>query len=141
MKKIHSLSIFNANEIKANGVSSARDQYVNVQTKNVIHTFLSAHLSLHSIEDIVEKLATESDMPLHVGSRTKSIDSIMDRITSALAEYGISKYTADTKKELISEWLEYHIDNISAMDLSTIVESAILDCASADHWYTFEKEW
>lgn len=133
--------MFNVNEIKANGVSSARDQYVNAQTKNVIHSFLSAHLALHSIHDIVEKLATESNVPLHIGSRTKSIDSIMDRITSSLAEYGLSKYTDGPKEELISEWLEYHIDNISAKDLTIIIESAILDCASADHWYTFEKEW
>jgi hypothetical protein len=38
-------------------------------------------------------------------------------------------------------WMNAQINNMTAKDIITVLESALMDCATADHWYTFEKEY
>lgn len=53
----------------------------------------------------------------HLGYRFRSINRIIDRI--------LSKTTIEDMLARKSEW----------------IQAALTDCASADHWYTYEKDW
>lgn len=132
---------FDVTKIKSNGITYTQDTYVNQETSNYIKTYLQTYLMLNSVEDIVPRLNKENPdygFGLHVGTRVKDTNTIMNRIVSAISEYASPKFEESI---LTQSWVSAQIQLCTAKELTTIIESAILDCAAADHWYTFEKEW
>jgi len=133
---------FIPSEIKVNGTASDRNEYVNVNTQSFIKTYLNTHLMLTPVELILEELIDSGfSEPVYIGERTKNVDTIMDRITSALSEYGQSQFEYGTEPILIASWIEANVSKMFAKELINLIETAIIDCATADHWYTFEKEY
>jgi hypothetical protein len=42
---------------------------------------------------------------------------------------------------LIEGIIESWFDSLSASEIDILIQEGLRCCASADHWYTFEKEW
>jgi len=63
------------------------------------------------------EINTPTDDDYHFGRRFNCVENIIDRITSAT-----------TEEDFVENSWEW-------------IWAALKDCASADHWYTFEKEW
>jgi hypothetical protein len=132
---------FISSEIKVNGTVSDRNDYVNENTRNLIKTYLKTHLMLTPVSVIVEELIDSGfEDPVYIGPRTSDVDSILNRITSGLSKYGQSKFEYGTEPILIASWIEANVSMMTARKLINLIEIAILDCATTDYWYAFEKD-
>ena len=130
---------FDVTQIKSNGIR--HNNSVDQETKSFIKTFLKTYLMLNPVEDVVSRLDRENPdygFGLHVGTRVKDTDTIMNRIVSAISEYASPKFEESI---LTQSWVNAQIQLCTAKEITMIIESAILDCAAADHLYTFEKDW
>lgn len=126
---------FNAKEVKCNGISSAL-VLINQENSQVIETYISTYRNLADFRKIVEGFGEDWSF---YGRRCRENSTIAARITSGLANHALSLFNNNT--ELATEWVNFALRNISAKDLNVLVVEALRDCASADYWYTFEKEW
>jgi len=85
----------------------------------------------------------------HAGSRFTSDENVTNRICSGLYEAAIHEVTGKHWPYRASEGefvqtvliIENFIENISGKDMDALILEGMRDCASADHWYTFEKQW
>jgi hypothetical protein len=85
----------------------------------------------------------------HAGSRYSSDENVTNRICSGLYEAAIHEVTGKhwpyhaSEGEFVQTVLtiENFIENISGKDMDALILEGMRDCASADHWYTFEKQW
>lgn len=77
--------------------------------------------TIDQARELFKHLHASGEIPgeYHYGSRFNNTDSVIFRIESAL----------ETVEEL---------DQLGLMNWAL---DALRDCASADHWYTFEKDW
>lgn len=134
----------NAESIKCNGLTGG---YGNA-TLNVQSTIQTA-VSLFRMrqDDILEMLPHGQ---YHAGSRFKSDEDVTNRICSGLYEAAIQEVTGKSwpahnatpeQFVLIVRLIEVFIEQISGKDMDTIILEGMRDCAGADHWYTFEKQW
>lgn len=74
----------------------------------------------------------------YAGHRFNSNEDLMYRLVSGLANYVYPKFD---NEELAEMYLGAQLNMLSYEDKQTLVVDAARDCASADHWYTFEKQW
>jgi len=130
--------------IKSNGIS------YNKPAKNVaggiITTAISLYRMRHSEEEIFD-MFPEGDY--HSGSRFNDNETVCTRICSALTTaarisvFG-NEMVADMEDigELLLEGvIKSFVDSLSGSEMDIIILDGMRDCASADHWYTFEKDW
>jgi len=61
----------------------------------------------------------------YASSRFLSNDTVFIRIISGLRNANF----------------EPHVDSLTMEEIEHLINKALKDCASADHWYAFEKEW
>jgi hypothetical protein len=126
---------FNAKEVKCNGISSSL-VLIDQENRQVIETYISTYRIAADFRKIVESFGEDWSF---YGRRCKEDSTILSRITSGLANYALSLFNNDTV--LAEQWVNFALRNISAKDLNILIVEALRDCASADYWYTFEKEW
>ena len=43
--------------------------------------------------------------------------------------------------EISEMWINAQVDMMSAKDIITILEKALIDCATADYYYNYEKSF
>lgn len=128
--------------IKSNGIS-------NTTPAKKIMAQLSVHVSLYrmrfSNDEIISKFPEDSNY--HIGDRYESNSKVAVRIASAIVTSAISEYKLPQSLDIpnneimlegiITAWFE----SLSASEIDILILDGLRDCASADHWYTFEKEW
>ena len=135
--------------IKSNGISH------HAPIKQVVGATLSTAVSLykmrHTTTEIFSKFPKGDNY--HAGRRFNNNDDVVIRICSALSEAARKEYldnkTSLSRHNYISESDELllqgiinsFIDSLSGREMDMIILDGLRDCASADHWYTFEKEW
>lgn len=135
---------FNASEVVCNGIMVGCDSLLNEDNRSTLTTFLKTHFMMAPQEVILQELQDSGilDQDWIVGRRASDIDSIITRMVSGLVEYGHTKFAEFTgTRELTEMWINAQIKIMSAKDIITVMESALMDCASADHWYKYEKQW
>lgn len=132
---------FNASEVVCNGIMVGCDSLLNEDNKSTLTTFLKTHFMMAPQEVILQELQDSGvlDQDWIVGRRASDIDSIITRMISGLLEYALPNF--DDSWELAGMWINAQIEMMSAKDIITVMESALMDCASADHWYKYEKQW
>jgi hypothetical protein len=130
--------------IKSNGIS------YNEPAKNVaggiITTAISLYRMRHSKEEIFD-MFTEGDY--HSGRRFNDDETVATRIYSALTREAIDTYfdkritinLMEHEALLMEGVIKSFVDSLSGREMDIIILDAMRDCASADHWYTFEKDW
>lgn len=93
----------------------------------------------NSSDTIIEKLIQRNPKyDYHKGSRFYNNESIAIRICSGLVELALK---FPNPNNTIEETIESFVYSLHGSLLDQIILEGIRDCASADHWYTFEKEW
>lgn len=132
-----SVSRINVESLKANGISSNRT-IIDTRNTNRIHTFVALLNDREPVENKINLLIESGRQDLYYGSRCKDISAIVDRITSMLAMHAASQFSSI---ELAEMWINAQIEQLNGRELATLANKAIEECASADHWYTFEKQW
>jgi len=74
----------------------------------------------------------------HSGRRYNSVEDNAYRLVTGIARQ-VSSYLNDDL--LIEMHVGAILDNLTIDEKVYMVLDALRDCASADHWYTFEKDW
>lgn len=126
-------------DIKCNGVGMTAPSK---GIKPFITIATSIFRMRHTNSEIFEKFPEGEDY--YEGVRFKSNDAVADRLCSAITECAIMEYYGDGKEidmPVLEEIIHVFADSLSGADMDTLIIDAMRDCASADHWYTFEKEW
>ena len=86
------------------------------------------------------KQASEVDTytEYYAGRRYNGVEDNAYRLTTGIARQ-VSSYMKDDK--LIEMHVGAILNNLTIDEKVYMVLDALRDCASADHWYTFEKDW
>ena len=128
---------FNVNEVRCNGVGGSGYQAV-LKHKDAIQEICQDVRDLIGIEKLWELATAEHDVDYHQGTRFNSVEDNTYRLVTGIANH-VSEYIPT------SELIEMHVGAILPMltmeEKVTLVADACRDCAGADHWYTFEKDW
>lgn len=128
---------FNYKKIKCNGVGGYGYQAV-LKHKDAILEICQDVRDLIGIEKLWELATVDPNVDYHQGTRFNSVEDNAYRLIT-----GIAKHTAEYIPN--SELIEMHVGAILPMltmeEKVILVADACRDCASADHWYTFEKDW
>lgn len=139
---------FKASEVKCNGLIGGCGTVLTEENKSKLKVFLNTHFMMVDKETILQELEDSNliDGRWIIGSRASDTDNIIDRMVSGLMSYGLLKFgqnggTYKAHRELSEMWINAQINTMTAKDIITIMEKALVDCAEADHWYTYEKEW
>lgn len=121
---------------KCNGVGNT------TPAKNVkpfIQTAVSLYRLRNSSKEILEKIKQINPKDdYYPGPRFSDDESVTTRICSGLVELASNNVGS---KNSIQEDVESFVYLLSASDLDQIIIEGFRESASADHWYTFEKEW
>jgi len=128
---------FNVNEIKCNGWSSTSSM-IGPNSRATIETYISVYRTMENFEDIVSEIAKNTH-DVYYGSRCSNNNDIAGRIYSALSEYALNKW--ENVEALAELWINAQVQMLSGAAMSTLIKEALRDCAGADHWYAFEKDW
>ena len=129
--------------IKSNGIS------YNKPAKNVaegiILTAISLYRMRHTEKEIFDMFP---EGEYHSGTRFNDNKAVCTRICSALTTAArISLFGTqlvvdmDEKIPLFEGVIKSFVDSLSGKEMDIIILDGMKDCASADHWYTFEKDW
>ena len=132
--------------IKSNGVSYNKPAH-NV-AGDIIKIAVSLFRMRHTEKEIFDMLKDNSDY--HPGRRFNDDDTITTRICSAITRAAIDLHFPysdvqgglDSNEELLLEGvIKSFVDSLSGSEMDIIILDGMRDCASSDHWYTFEKDW
>ena len=129
---------FNASEVICNGVGGngySAAYSLKEQIKEIIVN-VREELGTEAIYDTI--VAQNPNEDFYAGRRFNDADSVVSRLVSGLGNWAWKNFESD---ELVEMRILNILETISKDDAKTIVIEAHRDCAGADHWYTFEKEW
>lgn len=139
---------FNASEVICNGMIGGVRDSITVSNNARLTTFLNTHFMMVDKKALLQELEDSNriNMNWEVGSRTQNTQTIIDRMVSGLISYGLKKFGANggsykAQREMAEMWVNSQIKMMTAKDIITIMEAAIIDCATADYHYAYEKMW
>lgn len=139
---------FKAEDIKCNGNIGGCTSVLSAGNRSLLSAFIKTHFMQADQGTILQELEDSGILTDNwiVGNRAGSIEEIINRMSSGLVSYGIYKFaqnggTYKAHRELSEMWVNAQVKMMTAKDIITIMESALMDCATADYWYTYEKEW
>lgn len=133
MKKIE------ASTVKANGISSFNSWPQVSKIKPILETAISVYRLRNTNEDIFREIATISpNGDFYAGIRFSDNESVVSRCVSALNE---SAFKLTDNVEEAHQLIYDFINNINGKDMDIIILDSLMDCAGADHWYKYEKQW
>lgn len=132
-------------DIECNGVSW------NSPAKTAIGQELLTLIKLfrmrHSKQEIFDKFP-EDNWGYYAGSRTNDDESILYRCCSAITTAARNNKTwnpkgmsEDAQEALLTGVIGGWWKTLSAKDIDYIIQDAFRDCASADYWYRYEKDY
>jgi len=126
-------------DIKCNGIGM-------MSPANNVRPFITTAISLfrmrNSTDKIMEMLPGNDDY--YPGNRFSDNERVADRLCSAITEATINEYHGDGKafdSYVLEGIIEAFTNSLSGFEMDILILEALRDCASADHWYKFEKEW
>ena len=128
---------FKANQVHCNGIGGYGYQPAN-KYLTAIKAVVNEVLATMTLDELYEKASAASDGPCHPGTRFKDSDAIAARLVTGIGNYIWPKFENDAMTEMYVGAL---LQRLTAAEKLTMVVDAARDCAEADHWYTFEKEW
>jgi len=138
---------FQAAEVKCNGTIGGSANVLNQENEQRVKAFMMTHFMMTDRQVILQELQDSGILEGNwiVGSRCNSIQTLYCRMTSGLLSYGLNKFistgTYKAQRENAEMWVNAQVKMMTAKDLITILEKALMDAASADYHYSFEKMW
>jgi len=132
------MSKFNAKEVKCNGIGGSGYNAA-LKHKNQILAIVEEVRNSIGLDEIWKQILTiDPGSDYHQGSRFLSSENNASRLITGLGNYTHSYLNSD---ELVEMHLGAILNNLTFEEKVILVVDACRDCAGADHWYTFEKEW
>jgi hypothetical protein len=132
---------FNYKKIECNGIGGYGYQAV-LKHKDQIQAICQEVRDLlgDKLWDKMIKQASEVDTytEYYAGSRYNGVEDNAYRLVTGIAKH-VSTYLKDDL--LIEMHVGAVLNNLTIDEKVYMVLDALRDCASADHWYTFEKDW
>lgn len=134
--------------MKVENIKSSGMSY-NKPAKNVaggmITTAISLYRMRHSEEEIFDMFPEGN---YYSGRRFNHDETVATRICSAITSeayttlFKKSMCNVEEHEELLLEGvIKSFVDSLSGREMDIIILDGMRDCASADHWYAFEKDW
>lgn len=131
-------------QIKCNGISYSYPAKLAAPT---IETALSIFRMRFNNSEIFE-MFPKNDPDFYAGRRFRDNETVVTRIASALTEAAAQEYLKKPSHaiegsdiELLEMSILAFVDSLSGSEMDKLLVEGLRDCASADHWYTFEKQW
>ena len=130
---------FNAADVKANGVGGSGYQAV-LKYRDAVHSIVDEVVNTIGRDRLYELAVASGDKhdDFYAGSRFNSNEDLTYRLVTSLAGYIWPKFKNDLLTEMYVGGL---FARLSYDEKQILVVDAARDCAGADHWYTFEKDW
>ena len=128
---------FKASEVECNGIGGKGYQAV-LKHKNQIIAICQEVRDLLGADELYSLATKDKNTDYHRGRRFEKVEDNAFRLITGIAEH-VSSYMED--ETLIEMHVASILKMLSTEDKVTLVVDACRDCASADHWYTFEKDW
>ena len=132
---------FNYKEIECNGVGGRGYQAV-LKHKDQIQAICQEVRDLlgDRLWEKMIKQASQVDSygEYYAGSRYTRVEDNAYRLATGIAKQVSSYLDSD---ELIEMHVGAILNNLTIDEKVYMVLEALRDCASADHWYTYEKDW
>ena len=130
-------------DVKCNGIGPFNHNH---PSRQQIQTAISLLRMRISKEEIFEKFPKGHDY--YAGSRFNSDNDVAIRIMSAITDNvfvtHINKRSFDITDDdnlLVIKIIESFVNSLKGSEMDELIIDGMRDCAGADHWYTFEKEW
>lgn len=129
---------FKASEIHCNGIGGYGYQAARQHSETILGIVKEVrnNLGIDAIWQKIMELDGQGDY--HQGRRFLDIESNATRLITGLGNYCYSYLESE---ELIEMHLGAILSNLTLEEKTILVVDACRDCAGADHWYTFEKQW
>ena len=131
-------------QIKCNGISYSYPARLATPT---IETALSIFRMRFNNSEIFE-MFPKNDPDFFAGRRFRDNEAVVTRIAAALTEVAAREYLKkpyhaieETDIELLEMSILAFVDSLSGSEMDKLLVEGLRDCASSDHWYTFEKQW
>lgn len=129
----------NINNIKANGISWHAPAAG-------IQSILEAAIAIYRMRFTNEEIfnSFEDDDNYHLGVRFSDNNTVAVRIMSAITREASASFgeTEDPERGIkLAKYIEEWFESLTAADIDTLILDGMRDCASADHWYKYEKQW
>jgi hypothetical protein len=139
---------FNVEEVKCNGTMGGAALILNQENESKVKAFMMTHFMMTDRQIILQELQDSGILEGSnwlVGSRCNSIQTLYCRMTSGLLSYGLNKFagtgTYKAQRENAEMWINAQVHMMSAKELINVLEKALMDAATADYYYTYEKMW
>jgi len=129
---------FNVSDVKCNG-SGGYASLISEDNYNAIQTYVSVYRKAQDFRDLVVEIAQKTKEDALFGSRCMDDRAITNRIVTALGGYAMSKW--ENIEGLAEMWINAQIAMFTGSTMTALVKDALRDCAGADYWYAFEKDW
>ena len=130
---------FNASDVRCNGVGGFGFQPA-MKSKDLIKRIIKEVREELGTDAIFETIVAENQRDdFFAGRRFTDVDDVVARLATGLGEWSCDKLGRSA--ELIEMNVRAILETITKEDAITIVIDAHRDCAGADHWYEFEKDW
>ena len=132
---------FNYKKVECNGIGGYGYQAV-FKHKDQIQAICQEVRDLlgDKLWDKMIKQASEVDTytDYYAGPRYNDVSSNATRLVTGIAKH-VSTYLKED--HLIEMHVGAILNNLTIDEKVYMVLDALRDCASADHWYTYEKDW
>ena len=132
--------------IKANGIGWHSPAH---RIKSQLVTQIGLYKMRFTDKEIFSKFPDEGWGYLQ-GRRYNTNEDVAVRIMSAIVdqarkeyieENGASDMSSDNMEILLEGIITAWFETLSASEIDILITDGLRECASADHWYTYEKEW
>lgn len=138
---------FNVEKVKCNGSMGGSATILNQENESKVKAFMMTHFMMTDRQVILQELQDSGILTDNwiVGSRCNSIQTLYCRMTSGLLAYGLTMFTGTgtykAQRENAEMWINAQVKMMSAKELINVLEKALMDSATADYHYSFEKMW
>lgn len=128
---------FKVSEVMCNGIGGQGYQAV-LKHKDVIVEICQEVRDLLGLDELFSLASEDKSNDYHRGHRFEEVENNAYRLISGIARHCSTYLDSD---ELIEMHVPTVLKTLTIEDKITLVVDACRDCAGADHWYTFEKQW
>ena len=133
-------------QIKCNGYSFSAPTK---PSQPLLLTSIKLFRMRFSPEDIMAKIDAIQADDYYFGTRCRDDDNVYGRIASAITSAAIkeiypesqNKVMEDDQVSVLEGFISAFTESLSGSEMDALIIDAFRDCASADHWYKFEKQW
>jgi len=138
---------FNVEEVKCKGTIGGAALVLNQENEAKVKAFMMTHFMMTDRQVILQELKDSNILKDNwiVGSRCNSIQTLYCRMTSGLITYGLKKFastgTYKAQRENAEMWVNAQVKMMTAKELINVLEKALMDAATADYHYAYEKMW